>query len=170
MTKKQRNIIITLLVLLILVPIVWFIIHLTQQQATNKQEQPLIGTDYVDPVSGETVTKSAREHDGGNKDITVLGTAQLFDIGFSFDQYTQLEDAFEKLRLKYSENITQISLYKNSATTEQVNGDWGYVVKAQINEKHDHVFVITYESLSSITLNVYDKDQKKSLYTVKGDA
>lgn len=170
MTKKQRIGIITIIALLILIPVVWFIVHTMNQQATIKQEQPLVGTDYVDPVSGETVTRSTREHDGGQKDMTILGSSQLFDKGFSFDQYNQLEDALQKLRLKYSESITQISFYKDSAKTEQINGDWAYVVKAQINQKYDHVFAITYASLSSVTLEVYDKDQKKLLYTAEGNA
>lgn len=167
LTKKQRTGIIVVACLVVIVPIVWYVISSRTQQQILEREQPLVGVDRVDPVSGETITESTRNHES-DKGIAVLGATQLFEKGFGMNQYAQLEAAFSTLTSLYTEPITLISFYKDSAGTEMIDGEWVYVAKAQINEKFDHIFIVKYTTLSSITLEVYDAERKEMLYSVIG--
>ena len=127
---------------------------------------------YVDPGSGEIVvtdsplTQSSIENPNAGAP-TYLGFSFLNDRGLSIDQVEFTKNALYEYSQQQSNSFHEISLIKDSARygakpSEPVSE---LQFNIRVNREDLYYVTLTYSDLDSVTVKLYERDQKTLLFT-----
>lgn len=127
---------------------------------------------YTDPGSGEIVadntplTQSTLDNPDANAP-TYLGFSFLSDRGLSIEQVEFTKNALYEYSQQQSNSFQEISLIKDSARygakpSDPVNE---LQFNIRINREDLYHVTLTYSNLDSVTVKLYERDQKTLLFT-----
>lgn len=136
-------------------------------------KQPVGGTIYHDPASGESTAENSQLRQS-NQDSnlpgqpTYLGFSKLIDYGLSNTQLVQVKSAIYNYSQKQSKKITEVSLVVASVRqpdTAPGSGVSSYEFDIKANRSDSYFVRIEFTDTSSCTVTIYTADKKTLLFT-----
>ena len=127
---------------------------------------------YVDPGSGEIISRGnglsqSAINDPNQRTITFLGFSFLIERGMSRNQSETVQQALSEYSSDLSNPFTEVSLIKDSARYGSKPGDSTKELQFNIRVNREDLYYVTltYSDLDSVTVKLYDNDQKTLLFT-----
>lgn len=155
--KKTIIVVVSVFIVGVVTLVAIFAFRQHQKAQLENEEQQYIGTSEVDPVSGERVDRTKRDHRTQPESITFLGLHQLLDRGITMSQLTDLEAKFEAISEKMDEEIIEISFHKGSARRimpTDPNDKQQVDFKVRVNQETDYNATIRYNNISAVELTL----------------
>jgi hypothetical protein len=168
--EKKRIIFIvgiTVVVMIIAGAILYFVVP------KSSSNQPVIGSVYHDPSSGESIAENSHLRQSAKDSNlpdqpTYLGFSKLIDYGLSSSQLIQVKSALYNYSQKQSTKFTEISLVIDSVRQpDPAPGSrvLSYEFNIKVNRSDDYFMRVEFTDTSSCTVTIYKADKTTLLFT-----